>query len=567
MPAADSDRAFLPTWLRDYDRSRFKGDLAAGLTVGVVLIPQGMAYALLAGVPPVYGLYASLVPLLIYSLFGSSRHLAVGVVAIDSLIVAAGIAALSPETPAEALGLTFTLALMVGVIQMAMGLLRFAFVVNLLSRPVITGFTSAASLIIGLSQLKHLLGVDIGRNLNVFSLLLEAAEKLGGTHLPSFAIGIGGILFLVFSRKLFPRLPAPLLVVVLSAIAVVLLNLGEQGVSLVGTIPKGLPEPGIPAFSLEAVRSLLPTAITLSLVQFMGVISLGKVFAARHGYRVKPSRELIVLGAMNTVGSMFQSIPVSGSFSRSAVNERAGAQTSLANGIAALLVGLVLLFLTPLFAWLPIPVFASIIMVSAFGLIDLAEVRLLMKTKAHDGIIALLTFGATLTLGIYQGILVGVALSVIAIMYRITRPNVAVLGLLPETRSFRDIANHPEAKQFDEVLLLRIDASFSFANADRLRDVITSGVHDAGARAVILDASSINDLDSTALSVLEETYRVLQGGGVLFLIAGARQSVLDILEHSSAMDTFGKEAFFLSPWRALNHVLTMWGRQDDLASH
>ena len=567
MSAADSDLAFLPSWFRDYDRSRFRGDLAAGLIVGVVLIPQGMAYALLAGVPPVYGLYASLIPLLVYALFGSSRHLAVGVVAIDSLIVAAGIAALSPETPTEALGLTFTLALMVGLIQMAMGALRFAFVVNLLSRPVITGFTSAASLIIGLSQLKHLLGVELDRNLNVFSLLLEATEKLGGTHLPSLSIGLGGILFLVFSRKFFPRLPAPLLVVVLSALAVVALNLGEKGVSLVGVIPVGLPEPGIPAFSIDAVRSLLPTAITLSLVQFMGVISLGKVFAAKHGYRVQPSRELIVLGAMNTVGSMFQSIPVSGSFSRSAVNDRAGAQTSLANAIAAVLVGLVLLFLTPLFAWLPIPVFASIIMVSAFGLIDLAEVRLLMKTKALDGIIALLTFVATLTLGIYQGILVGIGLSVIAIMYRITRPNVAVLGLLPATRSFRDTVNHAGAKQFDDVLILRIDASFSFANADRLRDVITTGVNDTGARAVILDASSINDLDTTALSVLEETFRILQNRNVLFLIAGARQSVLDILEHSSAVDTFSNETFFLSPWRALHHVLTMWGRQDELASH
>jgi len=187
-----------------------------------------------------------------------------------------------------------------------------------------------------------------------------------------------------------------------------------------------------------------------------------------------------------------------------------------------------------------------------------------MKTKAHDGIIALLTFAATLTLGIYQGILVGVALSVIAIMYRITRPNVAVLGLLPETRSFRDVVNHPDATQFDDVLILRIDASFSFANADRLRDVITSGVRDTGAKAVILDASSINDLDSTALSVLEDTCRILRKNNVLFMIAGARQSVLDVLDHSGAMDTLGTDNFFLSPWRALNHVLTKWGRQDDL---
>lgn len=564
MSSSNRSSVLIPDWMRSYSRSDLGGDLAAGITVGVVLIPQGMAYALLAGVSPVYGLYASLVPLLVYSLFGTSRHLAVGVVAIDSLIVAAGVAAMAPSSAAEALSLTFLLALMVGIIQIVMGLLRFGFVVNLLSRPVTTGFTSAAALIIGMSQLKHLLGVDLERSLNIFTLLAQASTKITQLHPPSLLIGVGGILLLVLVRKRFPRLPGPLLVVVISALAVIGLNLGTRGVELVGTIPSGLPTPQVPVWSVATIKALFPTAVTLSLIQFVGVISLGKLFAARHGYRIQPSRELVVLGGMNAVGSLFQSIPVSGSFSRSAVNERAGARTPLSNAIAAVLIGLVLLFLTPLFAWLPIPVFASIIMVSAFGLIDVAEIRYLLKTKAADGIIALLTFTATLILGIHQGILTGIGLSVIAIMYRISRPNIAVLGLLPETRSFRDIANHPTAIQFEGILVIRVDASFSFANADRVRDRIIAAARKSTARCVILDATTINDLDSTALAMLQDTQRILADDNVDLIVAGAHQNVIDILQSSGLWEEMGPDAFHLSPWRALVHVLKRDGREAEL---
>lgn len=564
MSSSNCSSVLIPDWMRSYSRSDLGGDLAAGITVGVVLIPQGMAYALLAGVSPVYGLYASLVPLLVYSLFGTSRHLAVGVVAIDSLIVAAGVAAMAPSSAAEVLSLTFLLALMVGIIQIVMGLLRFGFVVNLLSRPVTTGFTSAAALIIGMSQLKHLLGVDLERSLNIFTLLAQASTKITQLHPPSLLIGVGGILLLVLVRKRFPRLPGPLLVVVISALAVIGLNLETRGVELVGTIPSGLPAPQVPVWSVATIKALFPTAVTLSLIQFVGVISLGKLFAARHGYRIQPSRELVVLGGMNAVGSLFQSIPVSGSFSRSAVNERAGARTPLSNAIAAVLIGLVLLFLTPLFAWLPIPVFASIIMVSAFGLIDVAEIRYLLKTKAADGIIALLTFTATLILGIHQGILIGIGLSVIAIMYRISRPNIAVLGLLPETRSFRDIANHPTAIQFEGILVIRVDASFSFANADRVRDRIIAAARKSNARCVILDATTINDLDSTALAMLQDTQRILADDNVDLIVAGAHQNVIDILQSAGLWEEMGPDAFHLSPWRALVHVLKRDGREAEL---
>ncbi len=561
MIFGDSASAYFLTWRHGYNRALFKSDLIAGLTVGVVLIPQGMAYALLAGVPPVYGLYASLVPLIVYTFLGSSRQLAVGVVAIDSLVVAAGVGALAAANSESFLGHVLLLALMVGVIQLAMGLLRFGFVVSLLSKPVITGFTAAAAIIIGMSQLQHLMGLSLGRNLNVFILLSEAFSKIEDVQMASVMIGLGGIVLLIAMMKWLPRVPGPLIVVLVSAFMVYFTRLDSEGVAIVGSIPAGLPAPSFPPFSYESIRELFPTAVTLSLIQFMGVMSLGKVFATKNGYRVQPNQELIALGTMNLAGSAFLSIPVSGSYSRSAVNDRAGAKSPLANGIAALLILCTLLFLTPFFYYLPIPIFASIIMVAAFSLVNIGEVRFLLKTKAVDGVIALVTFFATLILGIEQGMLVGVSLSIVAIMYRIGRPNVAILGHLPGSRSFRDVNNHRQAHQFEGIVLIRIDASFSFANADLLQDAIQEHTIDKKARAVILDASSVNDLDTTALSALADLNQVLRAKNISFYFASFRQKSLDMLESSGTMAEMDPSHFFLSADQAVLHVLTLWGRE------
>lgn len=556
-------KSFFLSWRHDYRKEFFRSDLIAGLTVGVVLVPQGMAYALLAGAPPAYGLYASLIPLLVYTLMGSSKQLAVGVVAIDSLIVAAGVAALAPQNSSETIGYMLVLALMVGVIQIAMGLLRLGFVVSLLSRPVITGFMAAAAIIIGMSQLQHLMGVSLGRNLNIFVLLSDAYMHVDQIHAPSVVIGLVGIVVLKLVSKWAPKLPGPLLVVAGSALAVFLFDLGSEGVAIVGSIPSGVPTPSFPPFSYEALRELFPTAVTLSLIQFMGVISLGKVFAVKNGYRIDANKELLALGSMNTVGSFFSSIPVSGSYSRSAVNDRAGARSPLSNGIAALVILCTLLFLTPLFYYLPIPIFASIIMVAAFGLVNIKEVRYLIDTKAIDGVIALLTFFATLILGIEQGILVGIGLSVVAIMIRIGRPNVAILGHLPHTRSFRAVVNHPDAHEFEGVVILRVDASFSFVNADVLQDVIVEHVRKTTVKAFILDASSVNDFDTTALATLAEINQIVKANDVFFCISSARQKSLDMLKSSGIMDEIGADHFFLSTHRALFFILSQWGRESE----
>ena len=555
----------IATWLPGYSRSALGGDLMAGLTMGVMLIPQGMAYAMLAGVPPIYGLYASLVPLVVYPFFGSSRHLAVGTVAIDMVIVAVGLGALAEPGSARYIELAIVLALMVGGIQMLMGVARLGFVVNLLSRPVIVGFTAAAALIIAFSQLGNLLGVALPRSEQVFAVVGEAIRRIGEIQPWSLALGAGGMVLLLGLRRWRRLMPGPLVAVVLGTLVVWGLGIDRQGVAVVGAIPMGLPAPSMPDFDAATLRALLPTAMALVLVQFLTVVSLGKIFAARHHYWIKPNHELFAIGAANFFGSFFRGIPVSGSLSRTAVSEEAGAQTPLANIVAAGLIALTLLFLTPLFHYLPIPILAAIIMMAAFGLLDLQQLRYLLRAKRIDGALAILTFLATFFVGILQGILIGIVASVVAIMYRISRPNIAILGHLPGTRSFRDVHRRPEAQCIAGILLLRVDASFSFANAEYLKDFILQHTQDDGSpvRAVIVDASTMNDLDMTAVGVLTFVAEALRRRDIALYMTGVKGAARDVARRSELVETLGEDHFFLSPHRAVKHILKGWGRLDE----
>ena len=548
-------------WLRRYRFGKFKGDALAGLTVGVMLIPMGMAYAVLAGVPPIYGLYAGLVPPLVYAFFGTSRHLSVGPVAIDMLIVAAGVGALAGGDGTRYLALALALGVMVGIGQIAMAVARIGFAVNFLSRPVIVGFTTAAPLIIGFSQLGNLLGIDVPSSQYVHVLLWEAAQQIGAVDLSSLAIGGGGILLLVLLKWWKPLFPGALAVVVLGTLAT--WKLGAD-VEVVGAVPTGLPAPVVPDVGWSDVRALLPTAVTLALVQFMGVVSLGKVFAARFRYAINANRELFAIGSANVAGALFQGVPVSGSFSRSAVNVQAGARTPMAGVIAALLVGLTLLFLTPLFYHLPIPALAAIIMVSAFGLIDVAEVRYLFRAKQRDGYVALFTFAATLLIGIQEGILLGIAASVLALLYRISRPRVAVLGHLPGTHSFRNLQRAKDAVPIGGLLILRIDAGFSFANAGFIRDLILDKSQPAErrVRAVVIDGSTINDLDTTAAEALRSVAEMLEARGIDLYFTGVKGYIRDVMRKAGLVDVIGEDHFLMSPHRAVQRLLETWDAED-----
>jgi SulP family sulfate permease len=551
-------------WLDGYDRSDARGDAVGGLTVGVMLVPQGMAYAVIAGMPPIYGLYAGLLPLLAYPLLGTSRQLAVGPIAIDMLIVAAGVGALAAPGSARYVTLTIALAAGVGFMQIGMSALRLGFIADLLARPVISGFTSAAALIIGFSQLGNLLGVDLPRSEFVHVLVREAVQRAGEVHGPSLALGLGCLALIAALQRWKPSAPDALVVTVLGTLLTWALELEAWGVAVIGSVPTGLPAPAWPLVSPGDLRDLLPTVLTLALVQFMSVASLGRVFAARHGYAVRPNRELLAVGAANALGSVFRALPVSGSFSRSAVNDRAGARSPLANVAAALVVVLTLLVLTPLFYYLPYPALAAIIIMAAVGLVDVSELRALYYAKRRDGLLAVFTALTTLVVGIQEGLLLGVAASVLLVLYQVSRPNMVELGHLPGTHSFRDRKRRPGVKLVNDLLLLRVDASFSFANAAAFKDFILekSRSEDRSFRAVLIDGSSINDLDTTGVAALETVLESLNDQDIELHLAGLIGPVRETVDRSGLRRRVGEDYFHRSLYEGVVYLLERWDAED-----
>ena len=555
---------YVAEWLPDYTRETLRADAVAGLTVGVMLIPQGMAYAVIAGLPPIYGLYASLVPPLVYPLFGSSRQLAMGPTAIDMLIVGAGIGALAQVGTERYVALAVVLTAMVGLLQMAMGVMQFGFVANLLSRPVIAGLTTAAAFIISISQLGNLMGVELGSSQYVHVLLWEAIQHVNQVHPLTLGIGGGCVALLFLLPRWVPLIPESLVVVIGATLAGWAFELDERGVEVLGAIPEGLPMPEVWTVGLSDLNTLLPAAITLALVQFMKNVSLGRVFAARHGYTVDANRELIGVGAGNFFGSLFQAIPASGSFSRSAVNDQVGAKSPLANVFAAAVIGLTLLFLTPLFYYLPVPALAAIIIVAGISLIDVHELRNLFQARRRDGTIALFTVGAILFIGLQEGILLGIGASVVAVLFRISRPNVAELGHVPGTRLFRDLDRFEQAVRLADIMVLRVDASFSFANAEYFKDFILEKSEREGrsVEVVVVDGSSINDLDTTAIGALFSVVESLEEMGIELHLTGLIGPVREVVRRSGLHALLGEDRFHLDPHEAVVHVLERWDSQD-----
>ncbi|TCT20019.1 SulP family sulfate permease [Melghiribacillus thermohalophilus] len=541
-------------WLSHYHKNDLRGDLSAGLIVAVMLIPQGMAYAMLAGLPPEIGLYASTIPLIIYALFGSSRQLAVGPVAMVSLLVFTGVSQLAEPQTEEFVSYALLLALMVGVIQFALGIFRLGFLVNFLSHAVISGFTSAAALIIGLSQLKHILGFDLPKD-SIFVILYEAIRGIGETNLTALIIGVGSIAVLLFFKKKLPRFPAPLVVVVLGTVFTYLFKLNETaGVNIVGDIPQGIPSLSLPAFDFASIGALLPIALTISFVGFMESIAVAKAIAAKEKYKINSNQELNGLGLANIVGSFFSAYPVTGGFSRSAVNYQAGARTGLASIITAVIILVALLFLTPLLYYLPQAVLAAIIMVAVFGLIDIKEAVHIFKIRQADGWTLIITAIATLTLGIEQGILIGIAVSLILFIWRSAYPHVAELGYVEQEDVFKNIKRFPDAKTYDHTLIYRIDASLYFANMAFLEEKLREAIAEKNASNVILDFSAVNAIDAVAIDELEEIIESYRDSGVKFYIAGMKGPVKDLVKRAGWDEKYGDKINFLTVKQALNTV-------------
>lgn len=538
--------------MQSYDRDALQGDLSAGLTVGVMLIPQGMAYALIAGLPPIYGLYASLIPLVVYALFGTSRQLAVGPVAMVSLLVAAAVGPIAGGDMELYIGMTLLLSLMVGVLQFGLGLARFGFLVNFLSHPVLSGFTSAAALIIGLSQLKHLLGIDIPRSNFIHEILGTAIQQAGDVHGITLAIGIGSILLLIGLRRWLPMIPGALGAVVATTLLVWGLDLHEMGVSIVGSVPDGLPAFTVPPMDADAVRRLVPSALAIGLVGFMESIAVAKVYASRHRYEVDANRELVGLGLANIAGAFFSAYPTTGGFSRTAVNDDAGSKTNLAAVFSAGIIALTLLFLTPLFYFLPNAVLAGIVMVAVFGLMDIEEAVHLWKVDRTDFGLMMLTFAATLTLGIEQGILAGVIVSLIVVIYQTSQPHTAVMGRLPGTKTYRNVNRNPEALTHSHTVIVRMDADLYFANASAFKDLMLEiDLKDDSLETVIVDMYPVNQIDSTGAHTLHEVIETCHRNGIDVLLAGVKGPIKDVLDDTGLSDDLGDDKFFLEVHNAV----------------
>ncbi|MEP4546913.1 MAG: solute carrier family 26 protein [Saccharospirillum sp.] len=536
-------------WIRNYQRGDLRGDLIAGITVTMMLIPQAMSYAMLAGLPPYIGLYASVMPLLVYALFGTSRQLAVGPVAMVALLVSSGVGAMAPIGSDEYIAMAILLALMVGVIQFLMGAFRLGFVTNFMSHPVISGFTSAAALIIGFSQLKHIVGLPLPRTENIAETLWLTVTQVNAMDPVALAIGVGGIVLLLGLKRISSLLPGAMIAVVIATLVVWGFNLHETaGVSIVGQVPAGFPEFSIPTLSWASIVSLLPIALTISIVGFMESIAVAKKIATEKRYEIDANKELVGLGLANIVGSLFKAMPVTGGFSRTAVNKNAGANTGLAAIITAVLIGIALVFLTPLFYYIPNAILASVIMVAVFGLIDVHEVKHLWKVKRDDLGLLIFTFTATLVLGVKYGIFLSVGLSMVWFVIKTTRPHYAVLGKLPETDQYRNVKRHDQAETTPGVLALRFDAQFYYGNVSFLKDTVKreEARMTSPMKALVLDASAVNQLDSSADTALHELLRDYRLRNVDLFFAHVKGPVMDVMKRSGFAQTLGEDHFFLT---------------------
>ena len=532
-------------WLPRYSRGDLTGDLAAGVTVGAMLIPQGMAYALLAGLPPQVGLYASMLPLVVYALLGRSRQLGFGPTAISSLLVAAGLAPLAAGNTDRYVELAAALAVMVGVLRIALGTARLGFVVNFLSGPVLVGFTAAAAVVIGLSQAKHLLGVPLTDSSEAGEVLADIFRRLDEVSGGTVAVGAAALAVLIVLQRFRPGWPAALIVVAIGALVSSIGGFEEHGISVVGDVPRSLPTPSRPSVSADNMRELLPSAVAITILGFIESIAIAKVFARRYGYSIRANQELVATGAATVAAGVMGGYPVSGSFSRTAVNARAGARTPASGVFAALVVLIATVAGASAFRWLPNAVLAAIVIAAVIGLVEVREAVRLWKVKRSDFWTGMLAFVATLTLGVELGLGLAVIASLALIVQQVTRPHTAVLGRLPNSDVFRNVERFPAAEKVEGLAVLRFDAPLYFANVEffrgRLRKLETGT---GGAlKAVVLDATAINDIDATGEAALAEVAQDYADRGIAFYISQAKGPVIYVLRRSGLFEQLGQHRF------------------------
>ncbi|WP_299558224.1 sulfate permease [uncultured Sulfitobacter sp.] len=553
-------RKYLPilNWARTYNRETLSGDLIAALIVTIMLIPQSLAYALLAGLPAEAGLYASIVPILLYALLGTSRALAVGPVAVISLLTAATLGNIAAQGTMGYAAAALTLAFLSGAILLAMGLFRLGFLANFLSHPVISGFITASGIIIAASQLKHILGITASGD-NLPELLHGLWTHLGDINWITLILGAGATAFLFWVRKgMKPLLLArglgartadiatkagPVAAVFVTTAVVWAFGLSEQGVRIVGAVPQALPPFTLPDFSLELVGALVVPALLISIIGFVESISVAQTLAAKKRQRIDPDQELIGLGAANLGAAFTGGFPVTGGFSRSVVNFDAGAETPAAGAFAAVGLAIAAVALTPLIYFLPQATLAATIIVAVLSLVDFSILKRSWSYSKADFTAVLATILLTLGLGVEVGVSAGVILSVFLHLYKTTRPHIAEVGLVRGSEHFRNIKRH-EVETDPAIISLRIDESLYFANARFLEDYIYDRVAgETPVRDVVLMFSAVNEVDLSALESLEAINTRLKDMGVRLHLSEVKGPVMDRLRRQDFLSDLTGQVF------------------------
>jgi SulP family sulfate permease len=539
-----------------------RADLIAGITVALVLVPQSMAYAQLAGLPPYYGLYASFLPGIIAALFGSSRQLATGPVAVVSLLTASALEPIAGANPQLYIAYAVMLALMVGVFQIGLGLLRLGVLVNFLSHPVVVGFTNAAAIIIATSQLGKLFGVSVEKAAHTYETVFNTIiELFGSTHLETMLMAIAALGIMIAMKRLLPKAPSVLAAVIVTTVISWLIGFQQTGGAVVGTIPAGLPQLAIPTMDFQAIGQLLSVTVAIALIGFMEAISIAKAMAASTRQRLDANQELVGQGLGNIFSSLSQGYAVSGSFSRSAVNFSVGAKTGFSAVVTGVVVGITLLWLTPLLYHLPQATLAAVIIMAVVNLVKIEPVKHAWKVQRHDAAVAIITFVLTIIWAPHldKGIMVGVLLSLMLFLYRSMAPRIAVLS-----RDMDGTLRDAEVRKLEtcrNISLIRFDGSLYFANTGYFEDKILERVAlKPDLKFVIIDAEGINEIDSTGEQMLGMLAERLHEAGIELLIARAKKQLWDTFERTGLMAKLGKEHVFALRTHAFNYA---WDKLGD----
>ena len=550
-------RSVLPivTWLPKYTSTLFRADVIAGVTLTAFAVPELMAYAQLAGLPPEYGLYAGIVAPLVYCLFGTIRQMNIGPSSSEAVLTAAMLGILSGIDLARYASLAALTALMAGSLAIVARIFRLGFMVHLISETVLKGFLAGVGILIIGSQLYKIFGTEVTTG-PFFNQVTSLIQNLHTTSIPTLIIGVSAILVLYGADKKVRRLPTALIVVIASILLMSVTDLADRGVEVVGSIPGGLPALVFPEISFTDIQLLFPLSFAIFLLAYVENMGIGASLAKKYRYRVDSDQELFALGATSVATSLFQGFPIAGSFSRTAINETNGAATLMTGVVAALLTGLVALFLTGIFSSMPVAIIGSLICVAVSRLIDLRGLWRIAHISRNEFAIAMVTCGSVLLFGILSGVFIGVVLSILDILYRVTSPRIAVLGRVPGTHHYADRIRHPENESIPGVLIIRVDAPLVFANAEMVKERILELIaQDSSIRLVILDMMSSPIIDVSASDMVDDLYQELSSVGIQLRIAEATWQVRRMLRVSGVEATIGEE---ITQTTSLETILAEW---------